>query len=245
MMLGPVEIVDEVDSTNRVLLERAKAGAPHGSVLVADHQTAGRGRLGRTWEAEPGAALLVSVLLRPTVPPDRAHLLTFAAGLAAVEACEVVAGAPTTLKWPNDVVAEHDGRDLKLAGLLAESVIDAGSLSAVVLGMGMNLRDLALPEGGVSLEGLCGRDVDRGAVLDAWLAGLDRRLADLHAVPDEYRRASSTLGRNVRVERADEVVQGRAEDVDDRGHLLVRVGDVLVDHAVGDVVHLRAVGGVD
>jgi BirA family biotin operon repressor/biotin-[acetyl-CoA-carboxylase] ligase len=241
-VLGPVEIVDEVDSTNRVLLDRARAGGAAGQVLVADHQTAGRGRLGRTWEDEPGACLLVSVLLRPAVPLDHAHLLTFAAGLAAVEACREVAGATTTLKWPNDLVAERDGRERKLAGLLAESIVEGASLAAVVVGMGLNLREGGVPEGGVSLEGLAGVAVDRQAVLDAWLAGLDRRLTDLDAVPAEYRTASSTLGQAVRVERAGDVVEGVAEDVDERGHLLVRVGDELVVHAVGDVVHLRRAG---
>src|SRR5688572_11936703 len=98
-MLGPVELVDEVDSTNRVLLERARAGAPHGLVLVADHQTAGRGRLDRRWEAEPGAALLVSVLLRPDVTPDRLHRVTMAAAVGAVDACRELAGVGVSIKW--------------------------------------------------------------------------------------------------------------------------------------------------
>jgi BirA family biotin operon repressor/biotin-[acetyl-CoA-carboxylase] ligase len=232
-------MVDEVDSTNRSLLDRARAGAPAGLVLVADHQTAGRGRLGRSWQAAPGASLLVSVLLRPDVPVARAHLVTFASGLAAVEACQLVAGARAALKWPNDVVVDDGVTEAKLAGLLAESVIDAGALSALVVGMGLNLRSVDLPDGAVSLEQLAGRPVDRQAVLDAWLAGLDRRLGNLDAVPEEYRKVSSTIGRTVQVERAEGTVEGFAEDVDDRGHLLVRVAGGVVDHAVGDVVHLR------
>src|SRR5687768_17788881 len=99
---GDVRRVDEIDSTNTALLAEAKAGAPEGVVLVADHQTAGRGRLGRTWEAPPGASLLVSVLLRPDV--SSVELVTMAAGLAMAEAVEQVAGVDARLKWPNDLV---------------------------------------------------------------------------------------------------------------------------------------------
>src|SRR4051794_6345655 len=100
---GPVEWrvirLAETDSTNRVVLEEARSGVDEGLVVVADHQTAGRGRLGRTWQAPPGASLLVTVLLRPALPPSEVHLVTIAAGLAAVDACEAVAGASPGLKW--------------------------------------------------------------------------------------------------------------------------------------------------
>ncbi len=111
-----------IDSTNRWVLDEARAGAPEGLVAVADHQAAGRGRRGRTWEAAPGSSLLVSVLLRPgawrpALGPDRVHLLTMAAGLALADAVGLVAGIEAGLKWPNDLVVG----DRKLAGLLAEA----------------------------------------------------------------------------------------------------------------------------
>jgi BirA family biotin operon repressor/biotin-[acetyl-CoA-carboxylase] ligase len=218
IVLGPVETTEEIDSTNAELLRRAAAGAPHGLVLVADHQTAGRGRLGRRWEAEPGAALLVSVLLRPDLPPERLHLLTMAAGIAAVHA------AGGSLKWPNDVVVGAR----KLAGLLAEATPDA-----VVIGMGLNLRRSDV-EGAISLEELTG-ETDRDAVLQRWLIAFDDRLAQLDDLVGEYRAMCSTIGQQVRVDLGHETFEGVATDVTDAGHLVVAGREV----TAGDVVHLR------
>jgi BirA family biotin operon repressor/biotin-[acetyl-CoA-carboxylase] ligase len=229
-----VRWVEETDSTNTRLLDDARAGAPEGRVLVADHQTAGRGRLGRRWEAPPGSALLVSVLVRPSLPVARAHLVTMAAGLAASDACEAVAGVRPGLKWPNDLVVD----DAKLAGLLAESVVDGESLRALVVGMGLNVT--AVPaEGATCLADHGAGPVERRDLLDAWLARLDARLADLGAVLADYRPRCATLGRDVRVERPDGVVEGRATDVTDAGHLVVDTDAARVELAVGDVVHVR------
>jgi BirA family biotin operon repressor/biotin-[acetyl-CoA-carboxylase] ligase len=217
IMLGPVELVEEIDSTNAELLRRAGDGAAHGLVLVADHQTAGRGRLDRRWEAEPGAALLVSVLLRPDLAPSRWFLLTFAAGLAAVD----VAGGQ--LKWPNDVVVG----DRKLAGLLAEATNDA-----VVVGMGLNIRPSPV-EGAVSLVEL-DRELDRVTLLERWLAAYERRLGRLDEVLADYRSFCATLGRHVRVELPGETFTGLAEAVTDDGHLVVSGREVIA----GDVVHV-------
>src|SRR5262245_23342989 len=119
-----------IDSTNRYLLDEARAGAAAGLVAVADHQTAGRGRLGRSWEAAPGSSLLVSVLLRPDLAVDRLFLLTLAAGLALADAIAAVAAVSAGLKWPNDLVVD----DKKLAGLLAEADLSAGAARALVIG---------------------------------------------------------------------------------------------------------------
>jgi BirA family biotin operon repressor/biotin-[acetyl-CoA-carboxylase] ligase len=220
IVLGPVETTAEIDSTNTEVLRRAAAGAANGLVLVADHQTAGRGRLDRRWEDEPGAALLVSVLLRPGLPPQRWFLLTFAAGLAAAE----VAGG--SLKWPNDVVVGSR----KLAGILAES-----GTGAVVVGMGLNLRPTGV-EGAISTQEL-GGETDRDTVLTRWLDAFDARLGRLDDLVAEYRIACSTLGRHVRVELGEESFDGVATDVTDDGHLVV--ADRVI--AAGDVVHLRPI----
>ena len=146
---------DLIDSTNRYLLDAARAGAADGTVAVAAYQTEGRGRRGRTWTALPNASLLASVLLRPAgLPPDRRHLVTSAVSLAAVSACEEVAGFRPGLKWPNDLVVD----DRKLAGVLAE--IDG---DAIVTGLGMNLNWPAeeLPESAVSVNGVSGRRSSR------------------------------------------------------------------------------------
>jgi BirA family biotin operon repressor/biotin-[acetyl-CoA-carboxylase] ligase len=210
----------EIDSTNRLAADLARNGAPDGLVVGADHQTAGRGRRGRTWESRPGASLLVSVVLRP-VPP----LVTLVAGLAAADACEAAAGVPVRLKWPNDVLSASavTGRGRpggKLGGILSELVGDAA-----VVGLGLNLG--WAPPGAACL----GPDVDRSALLDAWLAGLDGP-GDVLA---RYRVRCDTLGRRVRVELPGETVEGVADDVDEEGRLVVDGRPI----AAGDVVHLQ------
>jgi BirA family biotin operon repressor/biotin-[acetyl-CoA-carboxylase] ligase len=228
-----VELVPEVDSTNTELVRRARLGAPHGLVLVADHQTAGRGRLGRSWEAAPDSALLVSVLLRPDLDPDRLHLSTWAAGLAACDAVADLGCVDAGLKWPNDVLV-GDG---KLAGILAESVIDAGRVTAVVVGMGLNLRHPGA-EGAVALDALLAAVPAREEILERWLAHFDRWTGAPEAdVGAAYRARSATIGRTVAVETAHDRSTGVAVDVDDRGHLVLDDGRRF---AVADVVHLRA-----
>ncbi|MGQ0825229.1 MAG: biotin--[acetyl-CoA-carboxylase] ligase [Actinomycetota bacterium] len=225
----------EIDSTNRYLLDAARAGAADGIVAVADAQTAGRGRLDRAWVAPPGASLLVSVLLRPRLPPGRAHLLTLAAGLAAVDAVRELAGADARLKWPNDVVVD----DRKLAGILAERAGDA-----VVVGMGLNVRWESFPAELAETATACNvcgtRPVDREQLLDGWLTRFATRLDALDALLADAVACSATLGRRVRVERSDDSFEGAARRLTGDGHLVVARDDgreVVV--TAGDVVHLR------
>ena len=247
-----VRWVAETGSTNRDLLESASAGVPEGLVLVADHQSAGRGRLDRTWTAPPGSSLLVSALVRPTVRPSDAFLVTVAAAVAASEACEDVAGVRPGIKWPNDLVITDGGRfeGHKLAGILAESVVRDGRISAIVLGMGLNVNwpeelppDLA--SRAVSLAHVTGSPVDREALLVAWLVRFDSRLDQIEsaegrtALVAELRSRSATLGQLVRVEMADGIVIGKAEAITDSGHLVVRSDETgeEIEVTVGDVVH--------
>jgi BirA family biotin operon repressor/biotin-[acetyl-CoA-carboxylase] ligase len=212
-----------LDSTNRYLLECAANGEPEGVVAVADEQSAGRGRLGRTWIAPAGAALLVSVLLRPDLPVERMHLVTLACGLAAIDAVPEV---DARLKWPNDVVVD----DRKLAGILAE----ADGRGAVVVGMGMNVRDDWFPP---ELRDMASAvPVERDELLARWLVAFDARLNALDAVTDDAMKQSATLGRRVRVELADETFEGTARALTAEGYLVV--DDRVV--TAGDVVHLRA-----
>ncbi len=227
-----VERFAELDSTNRYALEAARAGAEGGLVVVAAHQTAGRGRLDRTWEAPPGSSLLVSVLLRPVREPHTAVTATAVALAAAVRA---VAGVEAGLKWPNDLVVG----DRKLAGILAEAEADA-----VVVGAGCNVNwdrfppELATTATACNLE--AGRPVAVDDLLDAFLVELRAALDDPAAVRVAYRARLATLGRRVRVERAGADLTGEARDVTDTGALVVR-DDTGTDHEVvaGDVVHLR------
>ncbi len=253
-----VRWVDETGSTNNDALELARDGAPEGIVLVADHQTAGRGRQGRSWVAPRGASLLTTVLLRP--PARVAEASTMAVSLAAAEAVDEIAGVRALLKWPNDLMVG----DRKLAGILAEadwpaaSAISSGhrppgadDCVVVAVGLGLNVTwPDELPEEiaatATALNHVCDRDVDREDLLIAFLRCLDGRYTTLlgpggrDLVTGVWRARSSTLGRRVRVDLGANDVTGTAVDVTAEGHLVVQ-DDAGERHtfAVGDVVHLR------
>jgi BirA family biotin operon repressor/biotin-[acetyl-CoA-carboxylase] ligase len=215
-----VRHVAETGSTNADLLAAAAAGAPDRSVLVAGHQTAGRGRLDRTWIAPPNVNLLVSLLFRD-LPPHPTTLM-HRVGVAAVEACRRVGGVEAVLKWPNDlVVAER-----KLAGVLAQH-----GPGCIVVGVGVNIG--WAPEGGTCL----GSRVSAEDVLRALLQEYDALPADIEPA---YRERLSTLGRRVAVELPAGKLDGTAVDVDDTGALIV-VDTCGISHRleVGDVVHVR------
>jgi BirA family biotin operon repressor/biotin-[acetyl-CoA-carboxylase] ligase len=232
---------DTIDSTNRWLLDEARRGAPEGLVAVADHQSAGRGRRGRTWSAPPGSSLLVSVLLRPRIDAERVHVLTMAAAVALRAAVQDVAGVPAGIKWPNDLVVD----DRKLAGLLAETELTAdGEVGAVVVGAGCNVQWTDFPpeiaEDATACNLEAGHDVDRAEVLTAFLDRMSECVDDLAAVPGSYRGALATLGRRVRVDLGNRVIEGAATDLDDVGRLIVTTAEGTNEVvAVGDVVHLR------
>jgi BirA family transcriptional regulator, biotin operon repressor / biotin---[acetyl-CoA-carboxylase] ligase len=236
-----VTVVPQTGSTNADVLEEARAGADEGLVLVAEEQTAGRGRLGRAWSAPPRAGLIFSVLLRPAaVPPARLGWLPLLTGVAVARAVRDQAGVPAGLKWPNDVLVG----ERKLAGILAEAHGDA-----VVVGVGLNIT-LSRPElpvpAATSLLIEDAASTDRAALLAAVLTGLARRYQAWRTDPDgtelraDYLRWSATVGREVRVELPGGArLSGTAEDVDEVGRLVVRTPDNLVRVGAGDVVHVR------
>lgn len=258
-----VRWVAETGSTNADAMELARQGEREGIVLVADHQTAGRGRAGRTWTAPPGAGLLLSVLLRP--PAAVMDLCTMAVAVAAAEAVEAVAGFAPRLKWPNDLVWPGDGSDpdRKLAGILAEADWPAGSAisagwkqpadhekAVVVVGIGINVAwpdDLPdeLADIAVAMNHVTDTPVDREDLLIALLSALGPRYSALVAgerssLLADWRTRSATLGRRVRIDLGADDVEGTAIDVTEQGHLVVETleGERRT-LAVGDVVHLR------
>jgi BirA family biotin operon repressor/biotin-[acetyl-CoA-carboxylase] ligase len=267
------ERLDEIGSTNAELLLRARAGAPEGTVLLADRQSAGRGRLDRRWLDHPGGSVLCSILFRPAWTLDSWLLAGFVVALSAIEACSEVTGVDCSCKWPNDVIAGREHR--KVAGVLAETALP----NSLVVGIGINCNwpDDFPPAGSpdaaeiaaraTSLDRLAGRSVDRDAVADRLLEAVSRRWAALSgvgpvpagtapapagtapapaaaaALRGEYRRRCATIGQLVRVTLADEEFTGRALDVDDQGRLLVDVGACIRLVDTGDVVHVRS-GGI-
>ena len=234
----------EIDSTNTYVLDQARHGAAEGLVAVAEHQTAGRGRLDRRWESPPGANLLASVLLRPECDADDLHLCSGAVALAAADACAEVAGIEPVLKWPNDLLVGGS----KLAGVLAEAEFDGSRLRGVVVGIGLNVAWAGPAEvGGTCLDDAGGRaqPVDKGILLGLLLEGLGRRRPLLdeeggrRTLADEVRRRCATIGQRVRVMLPNEELTGAASAIDDAGRLVVETGAGRRLVSAGDVVHLR------
>jgi BirA family transcriptional regulator, biotin operon repressor / biotin---[acetyl-CoA-carboxylase] ligase len=220
--------VAETGSTNTDLMAAAAAGAPDRSVLVAAHQTAGKGRLDRTWDAPPGANLLVSVLFRSGFDPTSPHTLTQAVALAAVQAAESLVGIRPELKWPNDLLLNG----LKLGGILAQSSTSTNGM-VVVVGMGLNIG--WAPPDAARLNG-----TTPGALLPVWLDALAAMLrTDCF---EEYRSRLATLGCQVRVEMPNETLTGVATDVQRDGTLVLETDEGTRVISVGDVVHLRLNG---
>ncbi len=242
-----VEVVETTGSTNADLLAAVAAGAPDRTVLVAEHQEAGRGRLARSWVSPPGSGITVSVLLRPGgVPASRFGWLPLLAGLALLDTVRGLSPARAGLKWPNDLLLGP--RQRKAAGILAEVADPAHP--AVVVGIGLNVAEAPADQAGATSLAAEGIDVDRSDVLVALLQRLDERERvwragrgdpDATRLRSDYRAGCASLGAEVRVELPGGTVHtGIAEDVDRDGRLL------LLDPAghrravsAGDVVHVR------
>lgn len=232
--------VAETDSTNADLATAARSGAAAGTVVVADHQRAGRGRLGRRWTAPPGTSVAISALLRPpaSVPAERWLWLPLVAGMAVSEAVAELGAGEVAVKWPNDVLIG----DRKVCGILSERVIDQ---NAAVIGMGINttLSEDQLPVPTATSLALAGARSDAVEVVVAVLGALGRwyqRWADGEDLAPAFSQRCGTLGRTVRVERGPSGdVTGVAEGVDAEGRLLVRTSAGLQAFSAGDVVHLR------
>jgi len=236
-----IEVLPATGSTNAEVADRARAGAPGWTVVVTEHQTAGRGRLDRTWDTPDRAALTFSTLLRPEPPGGEWPWLPLLTGVAVAGALQDV-GVPATLKWPNDVLI--DGR--KTAGILAER-LETSSGPAALVGVGLNVhqRPDELPvSSATSIELATGAAPDRTELLlgilarlrhqyDAWSAGGGI------AVRPAYLDACRTVGQEVRVAMpGGEELVGPATDVDEEGRLVVAGRPV----AAGDVVHVRPTG---
>jgi len=235
-----LELYDAIDSTNRRAAEWAREGAPDGAVVLAECQTAGKGRLGRRWFAPAASSLLMSVVLRPEIEPYQAQRMTMICSLGAAQAIEQVTGLRPALKWPNDLLLD----DKKLGGVLTELGVSGARLTHVIVGMGLNvnlsldqLPEVMSPP--TSLLSALGQPVDRQVLLRSILSEIDRlydRFVSGWSPHAAWRERLDTIGREVSVGDADGVVSGVAEDVDADGALLVTSADgERVRMLVGDV----------
>jgi BirA family biotin operon repressor/biotin-[acetyl-CoA-carboxylase] ligase len=246
MTLGvPLELMAETDSTNDVAKRAAKNGAPHGATFVAEAQSRGRGRQGRSWFGSPGESLLFSVLLRIPVQPARLPPLALVAGLAVRDAVARAAPqAEVKIKWPNDVLARAAASEpyRKVAGVLVEATLASGA-ATVVMGIGLNVHTRAFPDEiaalatSVALVAQPGAEpIDRAALLADILQGLDRDVAHVAArglglVHARLRAADALFGSPVTTED----VRGVAEGIELDGRLRVRKDDgTLVRVASGE-----------
>ncbi len=242
-----------IDSTNQYLADQARLGAPEGMVAIADQQSAGRGRQGRTWVAGPGTSLLMSMLFRPALDLAEANLVPTIVGLATHQVVGELTGAECELKWPNDLLI--GGK--KVSGLLGE-IVPLPPGYAMVVGIGLNLYWPEGPpqtEGDQNLEGLgdrattlfdvAGERFDRDHVA----AQILQNIADDYSrlgepgiaakIMDRYRRACGTIGRDVEVQMAAERYRAHAVGVSDQGRLIIEVQGELKELDAADVVHLR------
>jgi BirA family biotin operon repressor/biotin-[acetyl-CoA-carboxylase] ligase len=237
-------------STNNVAKDLAAQGAPEGTVVLADVQTAGRGRLRRRWVAPPGTCLLCSILFRPDLPLTQAQRLTMLCSLAAADAVTQVAELPVSLKWPNDLIVQTPNSKLrslawkKLAGVLTETGVTGQRLDFLVVGIGINVNvgsDAlpALAPDATSILAETGREVDRAVLLAALLAGAETRYARLRTGESprvEWAARLATLGQSVEVSISEGTLAGVAEAVDENGALLLRTPDGLCHRLLaGDV----------
>lgn len=225
-----IHCLDCVDSTNTYALKLAREGAPDGTVVISDQQTAGRGRLGRVWVSPPGVNIYMSVLLRPAIPPAEAPLCTLAAAAALTRAVRGLYGLAASIKWPNDMLING----LKAAGILTEMSSEHGRVRHIVVGVGIDVNmprelfpdeirhistSIMLEYGGkVSRAGLIRRFLEEFERYYGFLAGRERE-----RILDEWRAMSCTLGRKVRVVGVKGEKTGFARDIDDSGSLVLEV----------------------
>ncbi len=234
----------EVGSTNDLAMEAGLGGAPHGSLILAEHQTAGRGRCGRDWYSPVAVGLWFSILLRPSLSADGAWMLTLGAGVAVAEAVEAMTGLHPDLMWPNDVLLE--GR--KLAGILTETRLDGPDVSFAVVGIGINVAQdvtdfpLDLRGSATSLNIVFGHPPERTVLLSRILERLESitRSMTPERIRALWKARSAILGRRISARSADGQVEGIAEDLTPGGALSVRVDEGgLASVQFGEVDEIR------
>jgi len=215
----------EVDSTMSLARRMAREGCPAFTVVTADRQTKGRGRLGRAWHSRPGG-LYFTIVLRPDLPPQLSSLTTFAAGLTWVELLEEDYGIAVGLKWPNDMMAD----ERKLSGMLSEMEARGDRLTFVNIGIGLNVNnDPGADEpGAVALSRMAGRPLSRRDLLENFLDRFESRMRDPHGLDHiiaAWRLHAVTLNRPVKIVTTRETIEGTACDVDDTGALILELAD--------------------
>lgn len=236
---------ESLPSTNTEVARLAAEGAEEGLAVVADEQTAGRGRLQRAWSSTKGAGLYFSILLRPSLPSERWPLITFVAALAVGDALLEASGIPTDIKWPNDLLAS----ERKICGILAEA-IETPTGRAVVLGIGINLTNDAFPNDlisvATSVANESGRAPEREAILTSLLNALSRWYSLLHEPDGPEKivaawasRSSYATDKFVQVKNGEETLQGHTRGIESDGALRLETAQGIQLIRAGDVTSVR------
>ena len=238
-----------IDSTNTQAKILAKQNAPHGTVLIASHQTGGRGRMGRTFQSPEGMGVYLSVILRPNCRPDQLMHLTCAAGVAMLEAVEKVSGVRPEIKWINDLVVSGK----KLGGILTEMSVDKGQVEYAVIGIGINClqktEDFPPQIAGLatSLSMITGKDIPPEILAAAMIEALWKMSLVLFTEKKQlmalYRENCITLGKEVQVIRSDQILPGKAIEMDDDGGLVVLYPDGSAQTVSSGEVSVRGMYG--
>ncbi|NLY42752.1 MAG: biotin--[acetyl-CoA-carboxylase] ligase [Clostridiaceae bacterium] len=242
---------DTVASTNTIAKKEAAEGCEEGTIVIAEGQTSGRGRLGRKWVSPPRSGIWMSIILRPDILPEQAPFMTMLASLATVHAIENVAGVHAGIKWPNDIVLESK----KVCGILTEMSAEIGHVNYIVVGIGINVNinksDFSEEIKGMatSLSSVTGRDIDRNELIVKLLENFEQaymKMRDKDArkmMINEYKGYCVTLGRRVKVNLKEEVIEGTAVDVADDGQLVVRTDDGIKHRILSGEVSVRGLYG--
>lgn len=246
-----IEIYDSIDSTNTRAKELAQEGAVHGTLVAAEEQQTGRGRLGRSWNSPAGVGIWMSLILRPAFPPRFAPRMTVLAGLAVLRAIEATTGLQAAIKWPNDMILNSK----KVCGILTEMQADPDFIEFVIAGIGMNVNTPkeSFPEelwnSATSLLIESGQPVDRcqllAAILDALEVLYDEYEASMNfsGIIQEYKENCITLGQPVRVISAAGEWEGRAVDLTDDCELVVELADGTRRTVFSGDVSVRGIAG--
>ncbi|MEM2991122.1 MAG: biotin--[acetyl-CoA-carboxylase] ligase, partial [Halobacteria archaeon] len=231
-----------VSSTNEVARELAEKGAGEGLVVLAESQTMGRGRLGRTW-ASPQGGIWLSIILRPNLPPSNAHLLSLAAGVGAADAINKL-GLEAKLKWPNDVMI----RDKKVCGILLELAAEVEAINYAILGVGINANNelpVEIQKTATTLKKELGREVERAKFVQELLLELEKKYflfkRDPSVILNRWRALSNILGEKVQVKTLNENFIGIARDISSDGSLIIEIEDGSIKQVMaGDCINLRS-----
>ncbi|MEW6101291.1 MAG: biotin--[acetyl-CoA-carboxylase] ligase [Candidatus Omnitrophota bacterium] len=234
---------DSIPSTMDVAMELGLRNAPSGSLVLAESQTKGKGRLGRVWFSPKYKGIYLSLILRPKILPQQAAILTLLAAVSVCEAIKEESGLSCQIKWPNDILIHHK----KVGGILTEMSAEMDRVGFIIIGIGLNVNNekKSLISGATSLKEQKKEEIDRVSLLRQLLRNIEKNYGlfekkGAFAILEQWRNYNVTLGVHVKVYCQKQVIEGRAIDIDEDGGLLVRKDSGLTQKVMaGDVVHCR------